>query len=152
MVVQKWLNLGWTARERTLFPLTQSVFFRYHWFLHSWIFYRSFKKDIFLFLKKIKFGHFMRVLKFSDKILGQILVKNQGLRGVRGGKKKCIFFLHFDPKCMCTKNEVSRSKNEEVSLCWVYPPLNGNPNSPYNLILHVGIVTVAVVLFTSPLS
>jgi len=24
---------------------------------------------------------------------------------------------------MCTKNEVSRSKNEEVSLCWVYPPL-----------------------------
>jgi len=32
------------------------------------------------------------------KVLGPILVKNQGLRGVR---KKVYFFLHFDPKYIC---------------------------------------------------
>jgi len=37
-------------------------------------------------------GHFMKVLRFSDNILGPILVKNQGLRGVRGGKKNVFFF------------------------------------------------------------
>ena len=61
-----------------------------------------FSNVLFLFLRKIKFGCFMRVLKMSDKILGQILLKNPGLRGVRGGRKKNrIFFFHFDPNCIC---------------------------------------------------
>ena len=39
-----------------------------------------------------------------------------------------MFFVKWRPRNekqthMCTKNEVSRSKNEEVSLRWVYPPL-----------------------------
>jgi len=42
----------------------------------------------FLFLKKIKFGHFMKVLKFSDSILGLILVTKSGSEGV----KQILFF------------------------------------------------------------
>jgi len=50
-----------------------------------------FSNVLFLFLRKIKFGRFMRVLKISDNILGQILLKNPDLRGVRGGP-------NFDPE------------------------------------------------------
>jgi len=73
-----------------------------------------------LFKKKIKFGFFIKDLNFEKfpKIHFSTLALK---KGVEGGKKKV-----FDKKYMCTKNEVSRSKNVEVSLCWVYPPRGGH--------------------------
>jgi len=81
-------------------------------------------------MKKIKFGHFMKVLKFSDSILGPILVKNQGLRGVRGGtKKKVYFFLHFDPKYICVpKMKFLGLKMKKFLFAGYTLPLKSQPN------------------------
>jgi len=70
-----------------------------------WLFYYGFK--IWKFPENPFFYHF------------------RAKKGGRGGSEKVFRFLSsFWPKMyMCAGDEVSGSRNEEVSLRWVYPPL-----------------------------
>jgi len=79
---QKWLNLGRTARARAFTPNSVSFLPISKIFCMD-LCIEVLKNTFFLFLqKKMTIGHFMKVLRFSDNILGPILVKNQGLSGV----------------------------------------------------------------------